>query len=187
MKKIKQLFFCSVFTLLSVSIVFGQNETPTLPIDSSSGKITYTQVVMLKDSISKDELFSRAKISLAHLFKDSKSVIQTEDKESGIIIGKGAMSVTYKSAGTVFDAGYIHYTLTLAMKQSKYKYVITDFYHDGTGSKLPSGGAMETPKPKMWYQKQWDNAKLKMDSDLKSLIESLKTEMNKPTPKSDNW
>lgn len=186
-KKIKQLFFCSVFALLSVSIAFGQNETPNLPIDSSSGKITYSEVVMLKDSISKDELFSRAKISLAYLFKDSKSVIQNEDKESGIIIGKGTMSVIYRSAGTVFDAGYIHYTLTIAMKQSKYKYVITDFYHDGTGSKLPSGGAMENPKPKMWYQKQWDNAKSKMDSDIRNLIEALKTKMNNPTPKNDNW
>lgn len=187
MKKIRQLFFCITFILLSVSIAFGQNETPKLPIDSSSGKITYTEVVTLKDSVSKDELFSRAKISLTYLFNDSKSVIQNEDKESGIIIGKGTMSVIYKSLGTVFDAGYIHYTLTIAMKQSKYKYVITDFYHDGTGSKLPSGGAMETPKPKMWSQKQWDNAKSNMDSDIKNLIESLKTEMNKPTPKSDNW
>ena len=139
MKKIKQLFFCSVFTLLSVSIAFGQNETPTLPIDSVTGKITYSEVVAMTDSVSKNELFGRAKTCFVNLFKNSNKVIQNEDKENGIIIGKGNQRFYVKLLGMNSDAGLMEFTLTIATKDGKYKYVITDFYLSEAGHKMEDG------------------------------------------------
>ena len=187
MKKIRQLFFCSVFTLLSVSIAFGQNETPTLPIDSSSGKITYSEVVTLKDTIPKNELFSRAKSCFVHLFKNSNNVIQNEDKEAGNIIEKGNIKVYARALGTNYDGGYVNFTLSIAIKDGRYKYTITDFTHEGTGSNMPSGGNLENGKPKQWIQKQWNSIISQTDDGIKSLISSIKLEMNKPSPQSDNW
>ena len=187
MKKIKQLFFCNVFTLLSVSIVFGQNETPKLPIDSSSGKITYSEVVTLKDTVSKNELFSRAKTCFVHLFKNSKEVIQNEDKEAGNIIGKGNIKVYARALGADVDGGYINFTLTISVKNGKYKYTITDFAHEGNGINLPSGGNLENGKPKNWRSKIWDSYLSQTDDETKSMISSIKLEMSRPTPKSENW
>lgn len=181
MKQIKQLFFCSVFTLLSVSIAFGQNETQKLPINSSTGKITYSEVVAMKDSVSKNELFGRAKTCFVNLFKNSNKVIQNEDKENGIIIGKGNQRFYVKFMGMNSDAGLMEFTLTIATKDGKYKYVITDFYLSEAGHKMEDG------KLKGWNQKIWDSVVFQTDAMAKDLIASIKTGMSKPTPKSDNW
>lgn len=183
MEKIKQLFFCSVFALLFVSIAFGQNETPNLPIDSSSGKITYSEVVTLKDTVSKNELFSRAKICFVHLFKNSNNVIQNEDKEAGNIIGKGNIKVYARALGTNYDGGYVNFTLSIAIKDGRYKYTITDFVHEGA---TPAGN-LENGKPKAWILKQWNSIISQTDDGIKSLISSIKLEMNKPSPQNDKW
>ena len=119
MEKIKKLFVFSVITLLSVSTSFGQKETPTLPIDSSTGKITYSEVVILKDSISKNELFSRDKTCFVKLFKNSNNVIQNEDKENGIISGKGNIRVNASALGAEVDGGHINFTLTITCQERK--------------------------------------------------------------------
>jgi hypothetical protein len=186
MKKIKQLFFFSVFTFLLVSIAQGQKETPNLPIDSSTGKITYSEVVTLNDSISKTELFGRAKTCFVHLFKNANSVIQNEDKEAGSIIGKGTLKVYAKALGMTSEAGYVNFTLTLAIKEGRYKFTITDFAHEGTG-KMPSGGNLENGKPKMWVVKQWNSILSQTDEETKNLISSIKLEMSKPSPQNEKW
>lgn len=187
MKKMRQLFFCSVFTLLSVSIAFGQNETIKLPIDSSTGKITYSEVVAMKDSVSKSELFARAKTCFVNLFKNSKEVIQNEDKENGIIIGKGNIRVNASALGTEVDGGHINFTLTIAVKKGRYKYTFTDFAHEGNGINLPSGGDLENGKPKNWRTKIWDSFLSQTDNEVKNMISSIKIEMNKTSPQNDNW
>lgn len=187
MKKIKQLFFFCVFTLLSVLIAFGQNETTNLPVDSSSGKITYSEVVAMKDSVSKSELFVRAKTCFVNLFKNSKEVIQNEDKENGIIAGKGNIRVNASALGTEVAGGHINFTLTIAVKKGRYKYTFTDFAHEGNGINLPSGGDLENGKPKNWKTKIWDSFLSQTDNEVKNMISSIKLEMNKTSPQNDNW
>jgi hypothetical protein len=132
MKKIKHLFFLSALTLLSVSTTFGQKkETPILPIDSATSKITYSEVVFVDSLTNKNELFLRAREWFAKTYKSSMNVIQMEDKENGKIVGKASMQVYHKLGGSNYPSGYINYTIFVYIKDGRYKYEITDFHHTG--------------------------------------------------------
>lgn len=187
MKKIKQLFFCIAFTLLSVSTALGQKETPKLPIDSSTSKITYSDVVFVDSLVNKQELFSRAREWFAKTYKSSTSVIQMEDKESGIIVGKALMNVYHKALGSNFPSGYINYTISIYIKDGRYKYEIIDFYHTGQyvsgGNRIPDYGICENminTKDKTMgisYQKTYNYYLYQLDNNIKALIAELKAAM----------
>ena len=191
MKKIRQLFFFISFILLSISIVFGQKETPILPIDSSTNKITYSDVVYVDSLATKQELFSRAREWFAKAYKSSTNVIQMEDKERGTIIGKALMQVYYKE----FPYGYINYTISIYIKDGRYKYEFTDFHHTGQGRDVPDFGICEkmikTSDKYMGisYQKYYNYCLYHMDNNIKNLISDLKSAMTKKATnsKKDDW
>jgi hypothetical protein len=171
-------------------IIFSLNvkaQDSSLPIDESTKLISYTEVVTVNDSSSKDELFSRAKSCFAHLFKSSKNVIQNEDKDSGIIIGKGNIKAHARALGSDYNGGFVNFTITIACKDGRYKYVITDFIHEGTGSEMPSGGNLENESARIWSNKQWKIMKSQTDTEIKNLISLIKSEMSKPTPQNEKW
>jgi hypothetical protein len=189
-----------IFFLLSYISAFGQNETPKLPIDSTTNKITYTGVVFVDSLVSKQELFSRAREWFAKTYKSSTNVIQMEDKESGKIVGKALLSVYFTALGTKQQGGYINYTISIYFKEGRYKYEITDFYHTGvyvnsTVGKEPDGGSCEKliiEQKGFWgnsYKRTYERFLFQMDENIKALIEDLKEAMTiKVTnTKKDDW
>jgi len=127
----KKLFVVYVLIVLSMSTVFGKKEIPKLPIDSQTNKISYTEVVYVDSLTKKQELFSRAREWFAKTFNSSTNVIQMEDKESGKIIGKALIQVYHKGLVMTYKWGYINYTISVYIKDGRYKYELTDFYHSG--------------------------------------------------------
>jgi hypothetical protein len=195
----KKLLFVNVITILSFVSLFGQNETPSLPIDSLTGKITYTEVVVVDSLSNKQELFSRAREWFAKAYKSSTNVIQMEDKESGKIVGKALMQVYHKALGSNFPSGYINYTISIYIKDGKYKYEIIDFYHTGQlisgGNRIPDYGICEkmiNTKDKvmgMSYQKTYNYYLFQMNNNVINLITDLKSSMKTKTTntKKDDW
>ena len=177
-------FFALLLIILSLYV---KAQDSSLPTDETTKLISYTEVVTVNDSASKDELFSRTKSCFAHLFKSSKNVIQNEDKDSGIIIGKGNIKAYARALGNDYDGGFVNFTITIACKDGRYKYVITDFVHEGTGSKMPSGGNLENESARTWTNKQWKTMKSQIDTEIKNLISLIKSEMDKPTPQNEKW
>lgn len=198
MKKHITLLVFIVFSLLAVTNVFGQKETPKLPIDSLTGKITYTEVVFVDSLSNKLELYSRAREWFAKAYKSSTNVIQLEDKESGKIVGKALMQVYQKVYGTDYPSGYINYTISIYIKDGRYKYEITDFHHTGQlttgGGRIPDYGFCEkmintTDKTfGISHQKAYNYYLYVMDNNTKDLITDLKSAMNtKTTITKDDW
>ena len=159
----------------------------SFPLDTVTHLISYTEVVKLTDSTSKNELFSRAKTCFAYVFKSSKNVIQNEDKDAGIIIGKATIKAHARALGSDYDGGFVNFTITIVCKDGRYKYTITDFVHEGTGSKMPSGGNLENKSVGTWTNRQWNLMKSQTDTEVKNLISSIKSEMRKPSPQNDKW
>jgi hypothetical protein len=195
MKEIKRLFIISALTVFSILTAYSQKETPNLPIDSLTNKITYTEVVSVDSSAKKQELFSRAREWFAKAYKSSTNVIQMEDKESGKIIGKALMQVYHKAMGREYPSGYINYTISIYLKDGRYKYEITDFYHTGQPGGVPAYGACEdmikTTLKAMGvsYQKTFNYYLFQMDNNIKNLIVDLKAAMivKVANTKKDNW
>lgn len=179
----------TIILSLILGLVFcvARAQDANLPIDPKTNLISYSEVVVLTDSAAKNELFSRAKSCFAHLFKSSQKVIQNEDKEAGTIIGKGTIKAYARALGADFDGGYVNFTITIACKDGRYKYILSDFVHEGTGSKMPSGGNLENTSASTWTNRQWNHMKSQIDADIKSMISKIKSEMNKPSPQNEDW
>ncbi len=160
--------------------------------------LTYTEIVKV-DSVSKSELYNRAKIWFATTYNSANDVIQMENKDEGEIIGRAI--ITYSP--TVYFAseqtrGVIKYTVKLFVKDGRYKYEITDFIHDPYGNKYgkSSMGLITTndecpnPKPsaKGWSNKVWADIKALIEENMISLISSIKQGMTKKNESNnDDW
>lgn len=179
--KNKHLYSIIAFTILTIS-AWGQKEAPKLPIDSITGKITYTEVVKI-DSMNKQELYSKAREWVAKKCNDSKDVIQMDDKENGKIIIKALFTVYIKSLGYNLDYGQIHYTFSIFLKDGRYKYEINDFYHTGNENTVRDYGVCEEmihTKNKAFgisLQKVYNNILFQTDNQMKGLISDFKLAM----------
>lgn len=122
-----------LFVFMSLLMITKSQE---LPIDSSTNKVSYSEVVKV-DGTSKDELYTRAREWFSMAFKDAKSVLDMDDKAAGKLIGKGNSTGTFNILGTRFTLR-IHYTISVTTKDGRYRYEITDFTtsEDGTTNKF---------------------------------------------------
>ena len=189
MKKIKKLLLFIAMTLFSISTVYGQKKTLELPFDSLTNKIAYSEVVYVDSLTSKQVLFSRAREWFAKAYKSSTNVIQMEDKESGKIVGKALITVYMTTVfGSHEESGNINYTITIYVKDGRYKYEITDFNHTGlyvnsSVGRTPDGGACEillNEKKGFWcnsYKKTYESYLFQMDENIKALVTDLKIYM----------
>lgn len=81
------MFLCGSFYCV------GQTIMDSLPLESSTGKIKYEQVIEIPGT--KDGLFTKTKLWLVDMFENSKDVIQHEDKAEGVITGQGYFLYKY--------------------------------------------------------------------------------------------
>jgi len=154
-----------------------------LPVDSITKLITYSEVVYLNDSISKNELFSRAKSAFAVIYKNS-ILILNEDRDAGVISAQGTIQATVTFLGEYRDAGVINFTLTLSCKDGKYRYILTDFVFQEENT---SRNLNPLNKPADLSINQWKELKNNIHERMKKLIATIKTEMNKPSAQYDKW
>lgn len=173
--------FLLVVAITCISLFTSAQE---LPLDAETKKVSYTEVIEVP-GVKKDELYIRAHTWFAKTYGSSKSVLEIQDKESGKLLGKGLTDVVFKNPpmGTMYG-GIVSYTISVIVKEGKYKYSITDFYHDGgTDNRIHPGGALENEKkPKgigFPSQKQWDQIREDVNSKMNSLVASMKSSLMK--------
>lgn len=150
-----------------------------------NGVVCYTEVIRA-DSIQAKQLYQRAKYWFTEAFKSAKDVIQLDDPENGIIIGKGLVEV-YGSPAVLQKATtmHIHFQLTVASKFGRYKYEIKDFSVDF----LMGNKKYEYTLPGLF---EWGNGSQgikfakEIDAKLKTLIASLKIGMLKSLDSADD-
>lgn len=195
----KKLILITIGIVLFEFNVFCQKENPKLPFDSLTNKITYSEAVFVDSLTNKQELFSRTREWFAKTYKSSTNVIQMEDKENGKIVGKALMQVYHKGLfSELYESGYINYTISIYIKDGRYKYEITDFYHKGQyiggkyNGRIPDYGVCENminTKDKTMgisNQKFYNYYLYQIDTNIKNLIIDLKTTISSKNKK-DEW
>lgn len=171
-----------------ISLIFGQNA------------LTYTEVVQV-DSVSKDQLFNRAKNWFTTAYNSSSDVLQIVDKENGQLVGKALFKfvpISLNSSDRV--KGNIKYTIKVLVKEGRYKYEISDFIHQPNGNSSYGNidfGLLTTDiecpyvikgQFKKWVNDTWSGMKTQSESNIIPLIESLKEAMiTKTVVEDDNW
>jgi hypothetical protein len=185
-----------ILVLLIFTSVKASSQISILQSDSSSGKIMF-QGVCTVDSVSAKELFSRSKIWFAKTFNSSNDVIQNIDSENFIIIGKAKIRAHAQNFGER-TWGYVKYSITIYCKDNRFKYVISDLYHEGdvigtTSTYTPSVGLLSINTPEYggflsYRKKDLDKLCDELNDYVKQLVKSLKIDMNKKIEtKSNEW
>ena len=93
--------------------------------DPLTGEIVYSEVIQAPGA-SQAELYLRAKLWFVDAFKSARAVVQADEREAGLIQGRGWRSIYTAAAGFTMQSK-LWYTVKLALKDGRYKYDISDF------------------------------------------------------------
>ncbi len=180
------------FLLLSVvTIRVNAQKQPAavvqLHIDSITKLITYEGVTEV-GNIKADVLYKRALSWFNTFYKNPTEVIRENDELKFKIVGKPRFKIynTPDKDGSKSDAGLIQYTITVAAKDGRFKYEITEFNLKQT-SYFPCERWMDvktqTSLPAYTgYLQQLNQYTLELIRDLKKAV------MNeKPVKDKDSW
>lgn len=99
-------------------------DIPYFPIDSTTGLVTYTDVVKV-DGVPADSLYDLALAWMKTFYKSPSEVIKTADRDNGLLDIRHSFYVTRDDKGQTVKAGLINYYLTLQFRDGRWKYTIT--------------------------------------------------------------
>jgi len=134
----KRILLAVIAVLLTTSALFGQTKKVEELLKSIEGKysfddngnITFSRVVVLvdsttKDSMSKEEIYNRANAYFTYNYVNGNAVIQMSEKANGIIIAKGIyLNLNYEDVfeNRIVDAYHI---LRIDVKEGKARILLT--------------------------------------------------------------
>lgn len=98
-----------------------------VPTDGN-GKVTFVKPVAVDTMLNKNLLYSNAKSWIAANYRSPKDVILLDDKDVGIIKLRAYSDLYIKYIMTLQEKMW--YTLTIYMKDGRYKYEITDIVYE---------------------------------------------------------
>jgi hypothetical protein len=165
--------------IIIVLIALFNTAFAQLPVDPATHLITFTGVIQANGT--QAELYSRAREWFAKTYNSATDVIKMDDKDK--IVGKANMIAYYKN----YHFGNIFYQVSVYLKDGKFKYEITDFYHKGefvnTGysyTQTPDLGHCEDlmNSSKKRDQKIFEAFSKQINDEIEPLISSLKEAMN---------
>lgn len=141
----------------------------------------------LIDSVkgTKDELYVKAHSWMAKTFNSANAVIQMQDKEAGKLIGKALFSDIKGQNGLCCEI--INYTVTIDVKEGRYRVIFSDFYDDhNTGSAIGGYGSLDQQEIKAnkgnyvyrFYNKLWDKIKINTQQKSNILMSDIKIYMH---------
>lgn len=117
----RKLLLGCVLSLVAVSANAEKGETIT----------EIQQIVDFKD-LKKDAIYAASRQWIATRFKSANNVIQLDDKENGVLIGKG--NIDYPCKGTAWQCGgytdtLINFTVKIEAKDEKSRVTFSDLVH----------------------------------------------------------
>ena len=160
---------------------------PQLPMDDITHKITYEEVVDASGK-SAQEIYQKILAWFRMYYKNPGEVIRENDSTKFSVLGKPRFKISNPpdKEGTKSDAGVVQYTITVAAKDGRFKYELTDFNWKGNSyyacekwydNALPS------------YTPAMNEYLMQLDNNAKSIIADLKNSVTneKPVKNKDDW
>lgn len=114
-----------IWLLLATSFAYAQD---TL-VDKETGLVTFTGVVRVDSTLSKAELYSRAREWFARTYNDADKVLSMDDRASGKLLGKAFQNIKIYSS---YEK--MHYQISVFVKDGRYKYEITNLRYQDYGT-----------------------------------------------------
>jgi len=126
----KRLFLIAIIAVASVAAKAqnkGDIQLDSIPV--VDGKYQFQEVVNVDNTITKDQLYKKAKAYFVDVFTGAKDAFQFEDAQEGKIVGKGQLTVSDNKS--VFPSVAvlkwdINYNTEIICKDGKYRVRIYD-------------------------------------------------------------
>jgi hypothetical protein len=153
------------------------------------GEINYSKVIDVANK-SKEELYSLSKIFFVNNFNSANKVIQLEDKDNSVIIGKGNSKIIISAGMGVYSTMYLNYSIKIESKENKIRYEIYNFSFDGQYGNTSVDVWFDK---KNYYKKNGkprnvnDQAKKQSLDIINSIELLLKNQFESELPKSKDW
>ncbi len=163
-----------------------QQQSPQLPVDDKTGKISYIKVNEVSGATTA-VLYQRALNWAMSFYKNPGDVIRERDSVAGKIVCKARFKImnTPDKKGFATDAGNVMYTLTLQSKDGRYRYELTDF-----NWKQQSYYACEKwmDKSKPSYTPEFSHYLQQLNTTSQEALKSLEKAMSTAAEtKADDW
>jgi len=190
----QKILFAAAITLLFAFSAGAQKKKdvapppppPQLPMDNTN-KITYEEVVDVPGK-SADEIYKKIMNWFQTYYKNPGEVIRENDSLKRSITGKPRFRIQNPpdKEGTKSDAGLVQYTITIAAKDGRFKYTLTDFNWKGN-SYYACEKWYDTALPS--HTPAMNDYLLQTDNYAKSTIGNFKIAIttDKPVQNKDNW
>lgn len=104
-----------IFTLILSCTTFAQDKYGLGAVPVKDGVVIFSEIVPINGE-SKEGIYSKAKLAITDIFKDSQKVIQLDDKDNGIVVCKGT-SVIHDPLVT----SLMEFTLKISCKDERVK------------------------------------------------------------------
>ena len=179
----KKIVLSILIAIGLTAATFAQN----LPVDAGTGKITYLEVV---------DATGVKPADLLKVVKEwaTKQGFTIKEETAEKLVYNASTNVDYPNInGSATEKSAVTFTLSIFIKDGKYRYIATDFVHVGDLKTKAAGGKLENVTPdcgatKM-TSKSWVLIKTKTNSNLTALTGDLKRVVkeyqNDPANKSD--
>jgi len=164
---------------------YDPDDAAPLPLDPQTQHITYQGIIAVPGA-SQADLYARAETWIDKTYTTDKVVLA--NAAAGELVLKGARPVVvrreYEGVLRPSYAGVVRHTLTIYVKEGRYKYVFTDLSHDAMGTRnVQSGGPLEQSRANLFgyaglsSQKTWLDIKHDATRDVRNLATSLQEAM----------
>jgi len=191
----KRLIILLVIILLSGCVPLESNKIQDQPSGINSQELAYTEIIQVPGAKKKD-LYLRARDWFMKTFYVGTNVMKIQDPENGELVG---YSTIIHEESTVFNpyqcaAGTVHYTIHVWVKDGRYKYDISRFYHVSKCANVnpywninkfyqsgPSSAMDNIQK------ENYRRVKYHVVNSIDALIVSLKSNMSSLSSVNENW
>lgn len=157
------------------------------PLDATTHRISYEGVVPVPGA-SAAALYDRARAWVATAYDQHNAQLEREDPAAGEIQLQGTRLAQvyqdYQGVPRASYAGVVRHSLTIYVKDGRYKYVLTDLAHDAQRTpNLHSGGPLEQKHASLYGYaglgsgQQWAELKTAALRDARQLVASLQQAM----------
>jgi hypothetical protein len=168
----------SVLFLAFLLPILAKAQNPfNFPLDSTTGRISYSQVIDLPKK-SKDDIYKSLKLWIAKEYVNPKEVVNVDDPETGILLLKPSFVIEEINHGKTFDMKtYLRYNydMKILLKDGKIKVTISDIVSSMRFDNDPYNKPTPVEKPFLFpesdkEQMQYYDYRKKMADNLKTHI-----------------
>lgn len=145
-------------------------------------------------SKSKSQIYADTKLFIAEEWKSAQAVVQNDDKESGVILIKGAAK--YERHPSLVTVTYWYkYTVAFYMKEGKYRIILNNIYCESAycnGNKWPDVEVCNNCEYPGYLKASmgkngWQEFQNQIKSDMQSIVSSYEDYIKKPSKLAEQW